>query len=110
MKRIILLLIIPLFFGALYLTNPDKADFTSFIERAMDERASQIPSEYTIAMEELGIKTGQIASMASMLTKREDYLFCSTYDLNLQGHKLKFLGIATLFIPLETPDQIPTLE
>lgn len=103
MKRIIPLAIIPLLLGVLYLTNPEKKDFTRFMERTMQEHASDLPESYTEMLEESGIKLNNIATMASLLTKRDNYIFFSLYELNFPGQRLKFLGIGTFFVPLELP-------
>ena len=105
MKRLIALSIVPLVLGILYLTNPDKGDFTAFVERAMNEHAESIPQQYLDVLEESGLKMGNIASMASLFTKRNDYIFFSVYDMNIPGQQMKFVGIASFFIPLEIPTE-----
>ncbi len=105
MKRLIALSIVPLVLGILYLTNPDKGDFTAFVERAMNEHVESIPQQYLDILEESGLKMGNIASLASLLTKRNDYIFFSVYDLNIPGQQMKFVGIASFFIPLEIPTE-----
>lgn len=105
MKRLIALSIVPLVLGILYLTNPDKGDFTAFVERAMNEHVESIPQQYLDILEESGLKMGNIASLASMSTKRNDYIFFSVYDMNIPGQQMKFVGIASFFIPLEIPTE-----
>ena len=105
MKRLLALSIVPLLLGILYLTNPDKGDFTAFIERAMNEHAESIPQEYLDVLEQSGIQMGNIASMASLFTKRSDYIFFSVYEMNVPGQHMRFVGIASFFIPLEIPTE-----
>lgn len=104
MKRILILSAsAAIILGGLYLTNPEKEDFKNFMERVIEEHASDIPEDYTGALEQTGLKMGNIATMASMMTVRQDYIFFSTYEMKFPGQKMKFVGIATFFIPLETP-------
>lgn len=104
MKRILILTAIAaIILGGLYLTNPEKDDFRKFVERVMEEHASDIPEEYTGALEQTGLKMGNVATMASKLTVRQDYIFFSTYEMKIPGQKMKFIGIATFFVPLEKP-------
>lgn len=104
MKRILILTAITaVILGGLYLTNPEKEDFRKLIERVMEEHAENIPEEYTGALEQTGLKMSNVATMASMMTIRKDFIFFSTYETKFPGQKMKFLGIATFFIPLETP-------
>ncbi|MGF1565732.1 MAG: DUF4359 domain-containing protein [Flavobacteriales bacterium] len=105
MKRLISLAIVPVILGILYLTNPDKGDFTQFVERGINEHADSIPQEYLDVLEESGLKMGNLASMASMFTKRNDYIFFSVYEMNIPGNQMKFVGIASFFIPLEIPTE-----
>lgn len=105
MKRLISLSIIPVVLVILYLTNPDKGDFTNFVERAMNEHAESIPQEYLDVLEESGLKMGNVASMASLFTKRNDYIFFSVYDMNIPGNEMRFVGIGTFFVPLEIPTE-----
>lgn len=104
MKRLLILsLIAGIILGGLYLTNPEKEDFKNFFERVMEEHAADIPEEYTGALEQSGLKLGSVATMASMMTVRQDYIFFSTYEMKIPGQKMKFIGIATFFVPLEKP-------
>ncbi len=91
--------------GLLYATNPNKKDFQQFIERTMEAHADDLPDDLNELLEQAGMPVNGLASMASMLTKRDDFIFFSTYELNIPGNRIRFLGIGKQFIPLELPNQ-----
>lgn len=105
MKTIIILAIV----GALLIfMNPDKEDFREHAERVVANElattAQSIPGG-----DILGRVGGMVAGeLAADAFTRNNYLFFSTYELNvnspgLEAGKWKFLGIGTMFFEIERP-------
>jgi hypothetical protein len=103
MRQFILLIcVLALAGGALHLTNPDEAAFSSYLaEYVQQELADDAPGE-TEWGRKLRSGIGKIAGAAgSKLSARQDWGIASLYTLEMGGETHRFLGVAGQFLPLK---------
>ena len=89
--------------GLMAYTNPSMDDFGNYVrQNVIQESRKEAKDPFS---QFLGSIAGGIAgSLVSSQTIRTDYLFFSTYELQLGKERLKALGIFRNFLLLEKPD------
>jgi len=96
MKLKIALLIIIL--GLLALTNPSMDDF----KLAAEERVKTEMEKKSELEQALGnLFGGTLSSLIASKTKRSNYFLFSVYSLNVNKEDYKYIGVASLFVPLQ---------
>lgn len=98
MKKTLIFLIILL--GALAITNPNKEDFTEFAKKRMEQR---IDASGDDAVTDFVAKNlPELAEgVVKNLVKRQNYVFCSLYELDMGRKTYKYVGVGTFFVPLQ---------
>ncbi|MFM1931734.1 MAG: hypothetical protein RL226_1037 [Bacteroidota bacterium] len=82
--------------------NPTQADFERFVEKAMREKLDGAVSSDKVG-DFLQDKLGKLAAgISAELATRQNYYICSVYSFNIGGEKYHYLGIAKMFIPLQS--------
>ena len=97
----------------LYILNPGPETFSRFIQQELSDRAAEEAGEApgllgdaaSVVARRIGREAGSIAADAF---ERENYHLVSIYHFDMNGRspggEWKFLGIASWFVPLETPE------
>lgn len=83
-----------------FFTNPSQEDFQKEVEKRMQEEFDAHLDNPLLAMAAEESKSFA-SSMASKLTKRDNYAICSIYTIELPTGKFRYLGAFKLFIPLQ---------
>ena len=107
MKFVLFLLV---FVGTLALFNPDRDDFTTFVQ----ERSRDVVTEHarvaggSLLGSVTGVLAGEVAgAIAGGSVEHNNYVVLSTYALDLngadEGGEWRFLGIGGQFFELERP-------
>lgn len=98
MKKSLILLVILL--GALAITNPNKEDFTDYARKRMEQR---IDASGDGAVSDFVAKNLSVLAegVVHKLVKRENYVFCSLYELDMGRKTYHYIGVGTFFIPLQ---------
>ena len=95
--------------GFLVATNPGPDEFAAFVDEEVGARLAEEAADLPgggILGDLGGLAAGRIAQRYA---DRDNYGVASVYTLDLDGRardevQWRFLGIATLFVPLQTPD------
>lgn len=97
----------------LYILNPGPDKFSRFIQEELADRAAEQAGDApglfgdvaSIVARRIGREAGGLAADAF---ERENYYLASVYHFDMNGRspggEWKFLGIASWFVPLDTPE------
>lgn len=100
MKRPLILLVVLLVLLAV--TNPDRHDFKKFVEDRLNKAYSESASAERLG-EKLGLQTSRLASsVVDGMTEHKNFLLFSLFEIPLVEKEYKYLGIGTIFIPLQS--------
>lgn len=125
MKKFIILFFILLVCGILVISNPDKDSYTSFvtnqvIEKGIEPKIDSISEVADSSLFESIVNLGQsysdeylestIELVIDASTEESNYFLFTIYesDVNLifKTYHFKFIGIGSIFIPLELPEEL----
>lgn len=95
------LLILALMLAALFVTNPERDDFSTFVaDHLMDAIGKNIGA--LTERESWGDQKVQLAEgIAEHMTERKNFLLFSLYEIPVVDGDYRYLGIGTQFIPLQ---------
>ena len=101
-KFTLFLFFVILIAGFLYATNPDKEDYKEWLEVVIEEELEKESDE--------GVISGMIGSailkgavlVVYKASERNNLHLCSVYTFESDGEEYRYLGIAKIFIPLQT--------
>jgi hypothetical protein len=100
MKRALPVLIVLL--AALAFTNPDRQDFKAFVEERLNEAYRERGSAEKLG-ERIGQQTSRLAAgVVDSMTEHKNFVLFSLFEIPLVEKEYKYLGIGTLFIPLQS--------
>jgi len=102
MKKFLIALVILL--TAMYFTNPTKDDFVSFVKEQINTHAENTGVFQAMMLKMFSAKLGE---MASTMTVRTECFFFSIYTVEMGDEKYRYVGIFTIFVPMQTKSPIP---
>lgn len=92
-RKGIRLLVWVAFAVVLAITNPTMAEYGNWLHQQAVNRSSGLLETLSV---NLFLRPGEIVGS----TTRQNYVVCSIYQTNLDGHRFEFLGLFQKFIPL----------
>lgn len=109
MKKFLIVLVL---LGAVFFfTNPKLEDFEGFVQKELTKKLDENGEAETAIGEMLEKSVANAAArLAKNLTERKDYFICSTYTLDLGNETYSYLGLGTIFIPLQAEQPTEWLE
>ena len=119
MGRLVLLILVGTLLSVLFVTNPNEASFQTFLgdeaRQIVGDAGEDAGGALGFITERLGRVAGEAAGqevgerLASRF-ERSNYLLFSLYDFDTNGRReggeWQFLGLASQFFPLKTPDDL----
>ena len=101
MKHLVYVIAAVAIAGLMTYTNPTMDDYNQFVRKGLlKEMQGRDPAVQLFGSALSGVAGSLVASQ----TVREDFVFCSTYELRLGKEQFKALGIFKNFIVLKKPD------
>ncbi|MCB0761069.1 MAG: DUF4359 domain-containing protein [Flavobacteriales bacterium] len=104
-KLITYLVLLGVLGGAMYATNPDKQEFSEFVQGRMEKRLDKESSEgLGEALNDVISAMG--AKFSQSLTTREDWYVCSLFTVKMPKRDYRYLGVFHMFILLQTENPL----
>ncbi|MEM1128250.1 MAG: DUF4359 domain-containing protein [Bacteroidota bacterium] len=99
--------------GYLAFSNPDMADFTTFVETQSEEIILQETGDGVLGRVLSSAGSSLAGSYVDRVTEQKNYVLFSVYTVDLDGSRSeeehwRFLGIAGRFLELEEPGSMRT--
>ncbi len=95
------LLILALMLAALFVTNPDRDDFSTFVADhlmgAIEQNVGALAEKESWGNQRVQLAEG----IAEHMTERKNFLLFSLYEIPVVDGDYRYIGIGTRFIPLQ---------